>query len=85
MVLVFPTASVSVPLDSFSLVVSCELGVVDSSNSYLFKMRIVLCPIFWGDFWVTFLVVVPRSCRFGGPDDVIVPSGCNEVGAVVRL
>ena len=51
----------------------------------MFKVRVILCPIFWGDFWVAFLVVVPRSCRFRGPDDVIVPSGCNEVGAVVRL
>ena len=61
------------------------MGVVDSSNGYLFKMRVVLCPVFWGNFWVTFLVVVPGSCESCAPNNVVIPSGCNKVGAVVRL
>ena len=64
MVIIFPMAFVSVPSDSFSFIVACKLGVVDSSNSYLFEMRVVLCPIFWGDFWVAFLVVISGSSEF---------------------
>ena len=85
MVVVFPTAFASVPPDSFPLVGACKLGVVDSSYSYLFEVRVVLCPIFWGNFWVAFLVVIPRSGEFCGPNNVVVPSGCDKVGAVVWL
>ena len=83
--MIFPTAIISVPPDSFSLVGACELGVVDSSNSYLFEMRVVLCPVFWGNFWVTFLVVIPGSCEFCAPNNVVIPSGCNKVWTVIWL
>ena len=85
MVVVFPTAFASVPPDSFSLVGACKLGVVDSSYSNLFEVRIVLCPIFWGNFWVAFLVVIPGSGEFCGPNNVVVPSSCDKVGTIVWL
>ena len=85
MVLIFPTAFVSVPLDSFPLVVSCELGVIDSSNSYLFKMRVIFCPVFWVNFRVVFLVIIPRAGRSGGPNVVLIPGGCNDVREIVWL
>ena len=50
MVVIFPTVFVSVPLDSFSLVGAYKLGVVDSSDCYLFEMGVVLCPVFRGNF-----------------------------------
>ena len=61
------------------------MDVVDSGNGYLFKVRIILCPVFWGNFWVAFLVVVPGSCEFCAPNNVVVPSGCDKVRVVVWL
>ena len=61
------------------------MGVVDSSNSYLLKVRVVVCPVFWDDFWVVWFVVIPRSCKSWTPNCVIIPSGYDEVGEVVWL
>ena len=85
MVVVFPMALVSVPLDSSSLIGACESGIVDSSNSYLFKVRVVLCPILWVNFGVVFLVVILRSGGSWCPNLIIIPSGCNDVREIVWL
>ena len=85
MVMVFPTAFVSVPPDSFSLIGACKLGVIDSSNSYLLEVGVVGCPVFWDDFWVVWFVVIPGSCEFWTPNCVIIPSSYDEVGEVVWL
>ena len=85
MVMVFPTALVSVPLDSSSLIGACESGIVDSSNSYLFEVGVVLCPILWVNFRVVFLVVIPRSGGSWGPNVIIIPSGCNDVRKIIWL
>ena len=83
MVVIFPTVFVLVPSDSFSLECACKLGVIDSSDCYLFKVGVVLCPVFRGNFWVAFLVVIPGSCKFWAPNDVVIPSGCDKVWEVV--
>ena len=85
MVIIFLMAFVSVPSDSFSLVGACKLGVIDSSDCYLFKVRVVLCSVFWGNFWVTFLIIIPGSCKSWAPNNVVISSGCDEVRVVVRL
>ena len=85
MVMIFLTAFVSVPSDSFSLVDACKLGVIDSSDCYLFKVRIVLCPVFWGNFWIAFLIIIPGSYKFWALNNIIIPSGCDKVRAVVQL
>ena len=51
----------------------------------MFEVRVVLCPVFWGNFWIAFLVVVPGSCEFCAPNNVVVPSGSDKVGAGVWL
>ena len=50
---------------------SQEMGIGENSNSNLLKVRIIIFPIFWNDFWTFFIVENQGSVSFDDQTDLL--------------